>query len=121
MPKRKVPEEEKIKIGGRLREIREQKNLNQAEVARALGIKQKTISSYENDKTLPPLTALIKIVGFYKVGLEQLLYGRQADRKEITIKDEELLETFLLVDKLDSKDREVVKQVNKKILQANQK
>ena len=43
----------KLKIGARLRELRELKGVSQSEVAKEIGISKKSISCYENNITTP--------------------------------------------------------------------
>lgn len=58
----------------RLRELREDANLSQAEVASIVGITQSTYSSYENGSVKNiPLDALVKLCKFYHVSSDYLL------------------------------------------------
>ena len=44
----------------------------QQELEKALGISQKTLSNYENEKTEPDITSLIKIADYFDVSLDYL-------------------------------------------------
>ena len=70
----------------RLRELREDKDLRQADVAAATGIDQRTLSNYETGKTNPDSYAIIKLADFFDVSTDYLL-GRttvsKADAEEI--------------------------------------
>lgn len=56
----------------RLKEIREDKDLNQIDVAKALGIQQQ-FSEYEIGKRLIPITYLYDLAEFYNTSLDYLV------------------------------------------------
>ena len=64
----------------RLKEIREDKDLNQIDVAKALGIKQQQYSEYEIGKRLIPINYLYDLAEFYDTSLDYLV-GRTDERK----------------------------------------
>lgn len=57
----------------RLKELREDRDLRQSDVARATGIDQRTISNYETGKSNPDSYALIKLADFFEVSVDYLL------------------------------------------------
>lgn len=57
----------------RLKELREDKNLYQKEVADALGIKQQQYSEYEIGKRLIPIDYLAKLALFYNTSVDYLI------------------------------------------------
>ena len=57
----------------RIRDLREDRDLKQTDVAKATGIDQRTISNYENGKTIPDAYALIKLADFFGVSVDYLL------------------------------------------------
>lgn len=64
----------------RIRDLREDMDLRQIDVARATGIDQKTLSNYETGKTNPDSDAIIKLADFFGVSADFLL-GRTAKNK----------------------------------------
>lgn len=64
----------------RLKEIREDKDLNQIDVAKALGIKQQQYSEYEIGKRLIPINYLYDLAEFYDTSLDYLV-ERTDERK----------------------------------------
>ncbi len=56
----------------RIKSLREEKNLNQLEVAKFLNISQRTYSYYENGRDIP-IALLIKLADFYNVSIDYLL------------------------------------------------
>ena len=64
----------------RLREIREDKDLKQDDVAKALGIKQQQYSEYERGTVLISIEKLDKLADFYDTSIDYLV-GRTDERK----------------------------------------
>ena len=64
----------------RLKELRKQKHISQTDLAKALNMKQTTISSYEKGKTQPPIEVLIDMANYFNVSLDYLL-ERQYENK----------------------------------------
>ena len=64
----------------RLKEIREDKDLKQSDVAKALGIKQQQYSEYEIGKRLIPINYLYDLAEFYDTSIDYLL-GKTDERK----------------------------------------
>ena len=60
-------------MGETLKKLRKEKNLSQTEIAKILGIPQKTYSDYETDKSNPKVETLIKLADFYKTSTDYLL------------------------------------------------
>ncbi len=57
----------------RIRELRENLELRQIDVANATGIDQKTLSNYETGKTNPDSYSLIKLADFFNVSIDYLV------------------------------------------------
>jgi transcriptional regulator with XRE-family HTH domain len=57
----------------RIKELREERDLRQADVAAATGIDQRTLSNYETGKTNPDSFAIIKLAEFFGVTCDYLL------------------------------------------------
>ena len=57
----------------RIKDIREDRDLTQREVADFLHIKQNTYSQYENGQRQIPLSALIALAGYYGTSTDYLL------------------------------------------------
>ena len=63
----------------RLKEIREDKDLKQSDVAKVLGIKQQQYSEYEIGKRLIPINYLSALADFYNTSIDYLL-GKTDER-----------------------------------------
>lgn len=57
----------------RIKELREDRDLRQCDVAAATGIDQRTLSNYETGKTNPDSFAIIKLAEFFEVSCDYLL------------------------------------------------
>ena len=57
----------------RLRELRESKNLSQADIAKILKVKQSTYSRYENGERNIDIETLTKLANFYGVSLDYIV------------------------------------------------
>lgn len=57
----------------RLKDLREDKDLKQSEIAEVLNIKQNTYSQYENGQRQIPLEALIKLAKYYNTTTDYIL------------------------------------------------
>lgn len=57
----------------KLKQLREENNISQTEIADYLNIKQNTYSQYETGKRQLPIDMLIKIAKFYKVSTDYIL------------------------------------------------
>ncbi len=65
----------------RIKDLREDRDLRQTDVAEATGIDQRTLSNYETGKTNPDSFALIRLADFFDVSIDYLL-GRTNLRKD---------------------------------------
>lgn len=57
----------------RIRNLREDKDLNQTQMAEKLNINQRTYSRYENADSMMPLDILVRIADFHNVSVDYLL------------------------------------------------
>ncbi|MGN1122994.1 MAG: helix-turn-helix domain-containing protein [Eubacterium sp.] len=63
----------------RLRDLREDSDIKQSELAEYLNIKQNTYSQYENEKREIPITMLWKLADYYHTSIDYIV-GR-TDKK----------------------------------------
>lgn len=57
----------------RIRDLREDRDLRQIDVANATGIEQKTLSNYETGRTNPDSYAIMRLADFFDVTTDYLL------------------------------------------------
>ena len=70
----------------RFKEIRQEKNLSQTDIAKALGVTRQAISLYEKGDREPKLETWQKLADFFNVPVDYLL-GISKDRSTLTIDD----------------------------------
>jgi len=76
---------ERKKLSARIREAREASHISQMELARALGVSDKSISAYEKARSTPPVEKLKKIA--LKTNKTLLFFtGEKTDRMDIISK-----------------------------------
>ena len=57
----------------RLRDLREDMDITQAEIARYLHVRQNTYSQYENEKRQIPLSMLVSLAKYYGTSTDYIL------------------------------------------------
>ena len=58
---------------GRIRDLREDNDLKQKNLAEYLAIDQSTYSDYENGRINIPIESIIKLADFYKVSIDYIV------------------------------------------------
>ncbi|AEE98054.1 helix-turn-helix domain-containing protein [Mahella australiensis] len=79
----------------RIKELREEAKISQAELASILGVTQQALSNYENGLREPDLDTINKIANYFGVSIDYLLCRtnvRNSDVIEEAIKDDPELE-----------------------------
>lgn len=61
-------------IGKTIKQLRLAYNLSQEDLAEKLGVSRQTISSWENDRTIPALDHMKKLCEEYQLSLDQLFH-----------------------------------------------
>ena len=94
----------------RLKELREERRLNQEGLALKLNVSQSTISAYEIGERAPDLETLIEIANFFNVSLDYLAglsdLKQQLRQSDLSPNELEHLHTFR---QLSDTDKEKVK------------
>lgn len=96
-------------FGDNLKNLRVEKNISQAELAEMVGMHSTHISRYERDLTQPTLEVIKKIANALDVTTDVLIYGHNEVKAKNNIKDNELLNMFSKVQKLDKTDINCIK------------
>lgn len=65
---------------GRIRDLREDKDMNQTQIAKHLGMSQTCYSKYETGESDVPTSILIKLANYYGVSVDYIL-GRTNNKK----------------------------------------
>ena len=96
---------DQIKIGSFLKELRNNNNLTQEQLAEKFGVSQRSVSRWENGNTMPDISVLIELADYYDVDLREILNG---ERKTETMK-EDLKETLVMVADYTSVEKDKIK------------
>ena len=104
-------------LGEKIKNIRISNNLKQSELADILHISEKTISSWENDRTTPDLNMIYKISNYFKKSFYYLISDDyiNLNNNEIEIKlkvDKREYERILNLVKDTAKYKNTVKQID---------
>ncbi|MET0466542.1 MAG: helix-turn-helix transcriptional regulator [Chitinophagaceae bacterium] len=84
-----------IDIGGKIAELRKQKNWGQADLAKALGASRDIIGKYERGENSPSVEMALKIAHVFDLPLDYLIgEGKHASYNKETIKRLEDIETL---------------------------
>ena len=70
------------KIGEFITNQRKEKNLTQAKLAEKIFVSEKTISKWENGKSLPDTNVLPKLCEIFNVSLNEILSGERAEGEQ---------------------------------------
>ena len=96
---------DQIRIGSFLKELRNNNNLTQEQLAEKFGVSQRSVSRWENGNTMPDISVLIELADYYDIDLREILNG---ERKTETMK-EDLKETLVMVADYTSVEKDKIK------------
>ncbi|MDE6292522.1 MAG: helix-turn-helix domain-containing protein, partial [Bacilli bacterium] len=71
------------KIGKLIVELRREKNLTQEQLAEKIGVTDKSISRWENGKTMPDISMLSILASELDCTIQELLNGRKMTKEEL--------------------------------------
>ena len=74
------------KIGMFIAQERKNKNLTQEQLANKLGVTSKSISRWENGKTMPDISLFEPLCDQLNITINELLKGQRLDNKKINLK-----------------------------------
>ncbi len=75
-----------IKIGAFLKELRKENELTQEQLAEKFAVSSRTVSRWENGKTMPEMSVLVELADYYGVDVKEIIDG---ERKSEPLKKEE--------------------------------
>ena len=79
------------KIGSFLKELRQENQMTQEQLAEQMGVSRRTVSRWETGNNLPDLSMLVELADYYDVDLNEIFHG---ERRSETM-DAELKYTLL--------------------------
>ena len=107
-----------MKISEKIKKLREDKGWSQTQLAKKLNMQSQNISRYERGLFIPSTETLTKFAKIFGVSTDYLL-SEAEDSGEYYFKDKQLLSYFEEVDKLNEKDRNLIKGLIESVLAKN--
>lgn len=95
---------DQIKIGAFLKELRNDNNLTQEQLAEKFGVSQRSVSRWENGNTMPDISILIELADYYEVDLREILNGE----RKTDVMNEDLKETLEMVADYTAAEKETI-------------
>lgn len=103
----------------RLKDLREDKDLSQADVANKINTSQSYYAQYENGKRPIPFERVIELADFYNVSLDYIA-GRSKNKQDTT-KDSTTAALIQKINTLSDKQRKAVLQCIEALTEENKK
>jgi len=98
-------------IAKRLKSLRQENNMTQADLGNKLGVHQKQVSAYEREVHVPSTEILIKIAEVFNVTLDYLAFEAKGKPAKLNIQDRELLRRFEALDQLPEQEKTLAKEI----------
>ncbi len=102
------------KIGKFISELRKENNMTQEQLAEKMGVTDKSISRWENGKTMPDLSMLPILANELNVEVSELLNGRKMTKEEL-IELKDTIERLIVYSQNEIIDKRKIWQFNLKI------
>ncbi|WP_101451183.1 helix-turn-helix domain-containing protein [Aquimarina sp. MAR_2010_214] len=100
-----------MKIGSKIKELRENKNISQRELADSISMNQSQYSKIERDIVDPRISTIEKISKALNINLSDLFFSYQA-----TNNDDNLKENIRLLEKLSNEEKKSIFDLVKKLV-----
>ena len=109
-------------FGEKLRQLRKNFDISQDILGEKIGIHGRHIGKYETGKAMPNADTLVRIAKLFNTSIDYLLIDDINNNLSSTpnINDKTLLKEFEVVDKMDEKDKEVIKSLIDAYIKKNQ-
>ena len=76
------------KIGSFLKELRQENQMTQEQLAEQMGVSRRTVSRWETGNNLPDLSMLVELADYYDVDLNEIFHGeRRSETMDAELKD----------------------------------
>ena len=98
-------------LGLRIQGLRKKLKLSQTDLAEKIGISKSQMIRYESKGAQPTADVLNKLTGVLGTTADFLMNGSKDDKAIATLNDNELLQQFAEVDKMEPEDKETIKKL----------
>ncbi len=99
-----------MNIGEKIKKLRQEKNVSQAALGKAVGVHEKHISRYERGISRPSMETLRKMAGFFGVSID-FLVSEDISAIDNPNRDNELFDYFEEANRLGEEDKNIIKGV----------
>jgi len=97
-------------IGDRIKQLRTSKNMTQSDLAEIVGLTYIQVGRYEKGKSNPSADVLQKLASALDTTTDFLMSG-DTEQVQAQLSDKELLKQFREVEKMEEKDKSIVKEL----------
>lgn len=113
-PKKKKSAELGLRFTERLRQLREERNWSQGELAKKLGVQRTAVANYEQGLNYPTLPGLDRMARLFGVSIDSLVYGTAGP--EQVVHDRLLLDFFRRLNDLDYRTKAALLEIFEAVL-----
>jgi transcriptional regulator with XRE-family HTH domain len=96
-------------LGERIQLLRKKDGLSQSQLADAINISLTQLQRYENKNVQPPADVLKRLADNFNTSIDYLVSGDTEQKAMKSIRDTELLIQFQSVEKMNDKDKGIIK------------
>lgn len=100
-----------LSFGKKLQQLRKEKKWTQDELGKLIEVHGRSIGKYEIDASFPTRKTLKKLADIFEVSIEYFLTEEENTLASVPIRDKELLQYFLKVDRMDDEAKKIIKSV----------
>ena len=100
-----------MSLGAKIKELRKEQGLSQAELGRLAGIHEKLVSKYENERIIPTADTLKKMAQALHISADYLIFDNVPKEGKIELDDLGLFLRFQEVDNMGEEEKETIKKV----------
>lgn len=98
-------------LGNRIKPLRQQRGLSQAQLAKKLNVHQKQIPGYERDIHSPSIELLVRLAEHFNVSMDDIAFDNLEGKNITPIADRELIQVVQQIDQLSAEGRATIKAV----------
>lgn len=96
-------------IAEKIKKMRTEKGMSQADLAKKIGVNTRMISLYESGKSNPSMETARKIADLFGVTTDYLFHEGPVNYGSMEIKDKSLIPVFEEIDQMNEKEKEAIK------------
>ena len=104
-------DEEKILLGKKIRQFREEKNFSQNQLGRKIAVSPQNIGKYEQGITVPSALVVKRMAQVFGVTADTLLNENGQESRVVNVKNVELLKKIEQVDKMEDEDKKAIERI----------